>query len=221
MDCFVDETKDPKDGGRVIALGVLIVESGVLESLHRQLENPIDQRAGCGAIVGEIHWREMGDIQAAVAKEWLSVFFSAPCTFFVHCRCLRDQTKSQTIKRLIESLEADPHVFGGLSRKLTTVHLDFDSADPPGMLEDLRRGFGLLRAFKWDSEGSRLLQLSDILLGVAKSAQSEDALTKEASRGMQRRNDIVAEARRLATVRQRSHRFLIFEGGLMRFVFEP
>jgi hypothetical protein len=218
MDCFVDEVKA---GGNVIALGVLVLEPGVLEGLHRGLEKPINQRIGCGATVGEIHWSKMGDLECGVAKEWVSHFFSAPCTFFVLCRCLENETKAGAIKRLIESLESDPRVYGGLSRQLTTVHLDFDSADPPDMLHDLRRNFGLLRAFKWDSKSTRLIQLSDVLLGVAQFAQSGVDVTDELSKLQQRRNDVVAEARRQAISRQRFQKFLIFEGGSMVYVFQP
>jgi len=61
----------------------------------------------------------------------------------------------------------------------------------------LRKQFGLLRAFEWDSKGSLLLQLSDILLGITQSDSdgSLDALNSTASEIKKRKKDILEHAR--------------------------
>jgi hypothetical protein len=163
MDCFVDEVKN---GGTVTGLGVLLLEAGVTEGLDGQLNRPIAREQGKGHKIGEIHWSDMGEYEAEVAKQWLTYFLQGPLMFFVHAKGRAGESKAATLKRLIELLEADPHL-PGFHRSSTVVHFDTDSADPRDLLRDLRRGFGLLRAFKWNSKGSRLLQLSDLLLGIA------------------------------------------------------
>lgn len=193
MDCFVDEVKD---GGTVISLGILIVEAGVLEGIDGALNRPIEKRTGSGATVGEIHWSKLGDLEAGVAKEWLTSFLQGPLMFFVLAPVLQDEDKAGTLKRVITVLEEDSRVMGGFSRQTTTVHFDTDSSDPKDLLRGLRREYGVLRAFKWDSKGSRLLQLCDLLLGIATHLSRGDASACEAvSVGEQRRQNVVTFAR--------------------------
>lgn len=186
MDCFVDEVKD---GGKLVALGVLFLELDVLEGLDRLLRKPIVTLAGAGAEVGEVHWSSLSSLEAEVAMQWLTSFLSGPLMFFVLALRQNRETKAETFKRLVERLESDPRVPGGFSRRTTTVHFDANDSDPAKLLRSLRRDFGMLRAFKWASKGTRLIQLCDILLGVTNHSLRAPGLAP-------RRTISKAEARR-------------------------
>ena len=104
--------------------------------------------------------------------------------------------------RLIEHLEADRRVPGRLIRGTSTVHLDIDDSDPANILRELRKSFGLLRAFKWDSKSSLLLQLSDLLLGLARadrdsSLDSPDPNTSF-TKAKERKKAVLEHARRVS-----------------------
>jgi hypothetical protein len=135
-----------------------------------------------------------------VAKEWVTHFLSGPLMFFVYFRAKEGETKLEAFKRLIEHMEQDNRVPGGLWRKTTTLHLDIDTSDSRTILRELRRSFGLLRAFKWDSKGSLLLQLSDLLLGIAQAdrASSLDTLDETASKAKQIKKEVLDHARSTA-----------------------
>lgn len=204
-DLFID---DVKDGGTLKALGALVLHSGIAEGLYFQLCRQIAKREGRGR-VGEIHWSALGKIEAAVAKEWISHFLRGPMMFFVLLRVKSRETKLQAIQRIVQQLEDDERVPGGLNRSSTTVHLDLDDADPPDVLRSLRRKVGLLRAFKWDSRGSLLLQLSDVLLGIA-SADSDGSLTgplDKLSEAARRKREILEHARTEARARASHGKF--------------
>jgi hypothetical protein len=101
------------------------------------------------------------------------------------------------LKRLITTLEVDSHIGGGLSRSATTVHFDTDDGDLTNLLRDLRRNFGLLRAFKRDSRGSRLLQLCDLLLGISTSLSRAGTFSTSSLITVcgQRKQELIAWAR--------------------------
>lgn len=164
-DIYIDERKD---GSRLLALGALILHAGVAERVRLQLRRVISKREGSGCKIGEIHWSGLSEIEAAVAREWIEIFLSVPMTFFVHMRVREHETKASASLRLVEYLESETQVPGSLSRTRTTVHLDIDESDSAADLERLRSASGVLRVFRWESKGSLLLQLSDLLLGLAK-----------------------------------------------------
>lgn len=197
MDCFVDEVKD---GGIVTGLGVLLLEAGVTEGLDGQLNRPIATAEGSGCKIGEIHWSDMHEYEANIAKQWLTYFLQGPMMFFVYAKSRVGESKADTLKRLILTLEADQY-FLGFHRSTTVVHFDTDRADHRGLLRDLRRNFGLLRAFKWNSKGSRLLQLSDLLLGITLylTKPSTTSLDAQPSKGELLRQDIISILRSEAT----------------------
>jgi hypothetical protein len=102
-DCFVDEVKD---GGVITGLGALIVEVGVLEGFAGALNKPIAKRTGKGAKVGKIHWSSLKCLEASVAKEWLTHFFSGSTYVF---RSMSDCSR----RNEIHAPEASHHHSGG------------------------------------------------------------------------------------------------------------
>jgi len=75
-------------------------------------------------------------------------------------------------------------------------------------LNGLRHRFGLLRAFRWDSKASLLLQLSDVLLGfaAADSNGNLDNLPANASAGDRRRAEVLIHARMVAVNHARENK---------------
>jgi hypothetical protein len=223
IDCFVDEVKD---GGKIIALGVLLMEVGVLEGMAHSLHEPIARLEGAGTKVGELHWAQLGKVDAMVAEEWLRNFFRAPLTFFVLVTKVGNESKAAMLKRLITVLEADARIRGGFSRTTTTIHFDTDESDPRSLLRDLRRDFGLLRAFKWDSKGSLLLQLSDLLLGIARQVMVEGTHGAQAGDVSERtriRRDVISKARSIAQEsadRGKVNGILVLDNSTIRFLLQ-
>lgn len=196
-DLFIDEVKD---GGKLQELGALVINTDVVEGLYYQLQKAINKREGSEGKIGEIHWSNLTEIEAKVAKDWLNHFLNGPMMFFVFLQAKQMETKLKACERLIENLENDSKVPGGMVRSQTTIHLDIDRSDPNDILRNLRKTFGLLRAFKWDSKGSLLLQLSDLLLGIAKadSDGSLDELSKNDSVAKERKKSLLYHARSMA-----------------------
>ena len=221
LDCFVDEVKD---GGKLVALGVLFLEVDVLEGLDGLLRKPLAKIAGTGTKVGEVHWSSLSPLEAKIAAQWLTSFLSGPLMFFVLALRQNRETKAETFKRLIEVLESDPRVPGGFSRRTTTVHFDADDSDPARLLRGLRRDFGMLRAFKWDSKGSRLIQLCDLLLGVTKHSlrasdvASQTTVTKAETLRQKLISDVKAVAADRAA-RGKINSLLVLDAQGIRYAF--
>jgi hypothetical protein len=200
-DLFVDEHKS---GGKITLLGIVAVNAGTVEGLLKQLYSSRIKRAGRRVTVGEVKWSGLGKVEADVAREWLSFFLRGPLMFFALLESQPGETRAAGVRRFVELMEADPAVPGELDRKATTVHLDIDLSESHGTLKDLRRDFGLLRAFHWDSKSSLILQLSDLLIGLAAADASGelDVEEKDLSEGRKIRKGVLeharSEARRLA-----------------------
>jgi hypothetical protein len=173
-DIFVDEHKD---GGRVVAIGALCLEAGVTPNLQDTLvkeKSRVENRLGHG--IGEIHWKRLDGGKSDIAVRWMNAFLSGPMMFYVRFDAFRRGSSVVNLtKALVERLERSLAVPGGLERDKTTVHVDYDTANTGHLLASLRRDFGVLRAFKWHSHGSELIQLSDVLLGIT-LAESNGAL---------------------------------------------
>ena len=163
-DLFIDETKE---GGNLKCLGVLAFHAGVTEGIFSHLAEARNSIVSRGRKVGEIHWKDLGDAEAEVAEKWLLYFLGGPMMFFAAAFCKPKETKQAALTRVLQTLENDNRVPHGLARARTTIHVDADPSDPRDMLRQLRSRFGLLRAFSWESKGSLLLQLCDLLLGIA------------------------------------------------------
>lgn len=215
-DSFVDEVKS---GSTVSHIGVLFLETGVYESLVDQLFISINHYRGRSVRVGEIHFSNLGAVEARVAAAWLRIFFKAPNSFFVLVKLMPGESKQLAYERLISRLENEPRVPHGLDRHETTVHFDFDGAEPRGFLVDLRRRFGMLRAYEWDSKASRLHQLCDTLLGISVRMLQPAIFSVPLSKGQCRRYSLVRfcrrEARRVGSV-GRINGFLSLEGATLR-----
>lgn len=193
-DLYIDEIKC---GGSVKALGVLAFEAGVVEGIYHKLSDAKNRLVGKGKRIGEIHWCDLDGTEVDLAKEWISFFFNGPMMFFALALCEKKEAKIDVVRRIVQALENDPHVPGGLNRGSTTVHLDIDSSDGKFILRSLRRSFGLLRAFSWDSKGSLLLQLSDVLLGIA-YADHAKTLENPRSNKATLKHDVLIHARSMA-----------------------
>lgn len=165
-DIFIDERKAK---GQVVGIGALCLVPDTAASLQDDLikkKNEIESRLGHG--IGEIHWKGLDGEKSEVAVQWVNAFFGGPMMFYVKLDAYRKALSVITLtKVLVERLEQSPHVPGGLVRGKTTVHVDYDTATKAWMLIGLMRNFGLLRAFKWHSKGSEIVQLSDLLLGIS------------------------------------------------------
>jgi hypothetical protein len=201
-DLFIDETKE---GGKLKCLGVLALHAGVAEGIFAQLAKAKNALVSRGNKVGEIHWKDLGEVEAEVAQEWLSLFLGGPMMFFVVALCMPAETKETAVTRVLQALENDSRVPYGLARDRTTIHVDADSSDPPDMLRQLRSRFRLLRAFSWESKGSLLLQLCDLLLGIAlaDSSGSLNSLSPDASSRQKLKHRLLQYARCNAQARAR------------------
>lgn len=167
-DIFADEYKD---NARLLGLGALCIHAGVQGVLYDLLAKAKDAcRSRNNCKIGQVQWKDLNQSELPVAKDWLNHFFRGPMMFFV--RFDADMiggraTIEGLVRGLIERLEDSPFVPGGLVRGATTLHLDYETSYSGNVLERMRSEFGLLRAFKWDSHGSELLQLTDLLLGIS------------------------------------------------------
>ena len=173
-DIFGDEQK-AADGG-ASAIGLLVVEAGVVCQLAQVLIREKDQLEGSAPGIGSVHWSDLGGREADLACLWINQFLRGPMQFFVYIPAsgiVGSLPRLELVKRAIELLEADRYVpAGGLERARTTLHLDYDNRDAKELHLSLVRNFGLLRAFHWSDRDSVLLQLSDLLLGISEREHS-------------------------------------------------
>lgn len=193
-DLFVDEVKN---GAELRGIGALVLHADIAEGLYFVLRRAVSQREGAHGKIGEIRWSSLGNFETDVAQEWLTAFFSGPMAFFFFVRAKPGEAKMEACQRLVMHLERDARVPAGFDRHTCTLHLDIDDSDPKSILKDLRRNFGLLRAFKWDSKGSLLIQLSDLLLGIARTDRdgSLDALGPTPPEAQKRKKRLLEHAR--------------------------
>lgn len=163
----VDETKDD---GRIAAIGVLVVQHTVAPQARAVLEK---ERARFedehNITVGELKWTKLKSAaKAALTGICIERYLQAPLMFFITVRAADDEHVSRfdLVKRAVIHLEGNPRVPGGLTRGRTTLILDHDDLDSR-TFEDEAAAFGLMFAEESDSRSDPLLQLADVLLGIA------------------------------------------------------
>lgn len=200
-DIFGDEQKAAN--GRPSAIGLLCVERGVVCQLAQHLLVAKSKLQGTGRDVGSPHWRELKERQDELLVRWLDIYFEAPCVFFVYVPSTSATSRLDLVAGAIERLEGDSRVLHGLDRKHTTLHLDYDNQDARELDMRLVRRFGLLRAFHWNDRGSPLLQLTDVLLGIAERDYTGRGFAKSACEDRRRR--VVEHARQVFTRKRRNH----------------
>ena len=170
-DIYVDERKD---GSKITDLGFLCISrnlssqffNSLLQISNSKWQSFIKSNGSARKSIGEIHWKKMDWVQHQVALEWLERFFNGPMIFFVYYPQLKsNKSRVDLIHEVVQRLEDDQRVPKRLQREKTTVHVDYDSSDVKDLWKS-ERLFRLLRVFPWDSKGSPLLQLTDILLNI-------------------------------------------------------
>ena len=213
-DLFCDETKLEGD---VDAVGILALEVGVVSNLTAILIADRDRILNLRKVNNrEVHWVDIDTIEAEIARAWIASYFRTPMAFFIYVPAsVAAGNRLTFVQRAVERLEADPRVPGGLTRGQTTIHLDYDSVDVR-QLWQLRRNFGLLRAFPWDSHGSPLLQLSDVLLGICHSLYTGNPPANSV-RGRNKQT-VIAAARQAAAAARRNLVFAYERRGIRQLL---
>lgn len=214
-DLFGDETK--LDGG-IAAIGLICLEAGLVSQVMQHLIADRDRILNLARQKGtrEVHWKDMDQLEADIALEWIDRYFRTPLMFFVYIPSYSiGAGRLELVKNAIARLETDPHVPHGLARSQTTLHLDYDSFDIREFWR-LQREFGLLRAFPWDSHGSPLLQLSDVLLGISHSLYT-GSQPPDSNRGRQHQR-VIDHATKIAIERQRNFMAAYAPDGQMRIL---
>ena len=217
-DLFGDEVKL---GGTVSAVGLLAIEAGVVPTLTAHLIRDLDRvfNDHRDDTRREVHWVDLDAVEKRIAEQWISTYYRAPMVFFLFIPSAWTRgNRLDLVRAAIQRLEGDPRVPYGLSRSQTTVHLDYDSFDV-NELGRLKREFGLLRAFPWDSHGSPLLQLTDVLLGLSNCLYTGE-LPKNTARG-RNKLAVIQTARRQAAAHRRNFLFAYEPQGIRLLLPSP
>lgn len=178
---FVDEQKHKH---KFLSIGILVLHKNTLCQLYAQMIKTRDRVQNVhGAKIGEVHWSALNVGKADLACAWLDDFFHAPMAFFAYVPNLDNyESRFDLVAEAVERFESDSCIPSGFDRRHATVHVDYDS--DISMLDNvLSREFGLLRAYPWDSKGSPLLQLSDVLLGIAATESGNAPVNPESKKG--------------------------------------
>ncbi|XDD49690.1 hypothetical protein AB3N59_15035 [Leptospira sp. WS92.C1] len=172
--------------------------------------------------IGEIHWSDLNDSKYKVAMKWIESFFNSPMTFFMmYSQKKYTKTRKEIIETVIPLLETNNKIPEGFSRLNTTLHLDYENSDVREIWM-LERIFRMLRAYPWDSRGSPLIQLCDILLNVASNVESGvTSFDPTSYKGKLKQSILDKSKEKYNDVRDYKNNFLIMrENGDIKLVYE-